>query len=144
MKGSLHTDKLMAEVVRTDTRIRTVRRISQVLVMDVSTYPKPLFITDAALNTFPTLDETLDIAQSAIELAQALGIHAPEVAILSAVGTITWKSPSTIDAASSRGRDRQLHRMTRMGSNAANRTSRHTKTQVSEEEAPCFNASWFR
>ena len=99
MKGSLHTDELMAEVVNKETGIRTARRISHVFIMDVPTYPKPLFITDAAVNIFPTLEDKVDIVQNAIELAQALGIKQPKVAILSAVETITSKMPSTIDAA---------------------------------------------
>jgi phosphate acetyltransferase len=99
MKGSLHTDELMAEVVNKDTGIRTARRISHVFIMDVPTYPKPLFITDAAVNIFPTLEDKVDIVQNAIDLAQALRIERPKVAILSAVETITSKMPSTIDAA---------------------------------------------
>ncbi len=99
MKGSLHTDELMAEVVNKETGIRTARRISHVFIMDVPTYLKPLFITDAAVNIFPTLEDKVDIVQNAIELAQALGIKQPKVAILSAVETITSKIPSTIDAA---------------------------------------------
>ena len=99
MKGSLHTDELMAEVVNKETGIRTARRISHVFIMDVPTYPKPLFITDAAVNIFPTLEDKVDIVQNAIELAQALGVKQPKVAILSAVETITSKIPSTIDAA---------------------------------------------
>ncbi|HXR20295.1 MAG TPA: phosphate acetyltransferase [Steroidobacteraceae bacterium] len=99
MKGSLHTDELMAEVVRKDTGLRTARRISHVFVMDVPTYAKPLLITDAAVNIFPTLEDKADIVQNAIGLAQALGIAQPKVAILSAVETITSKIPSTIDAA---------------------------------------------
>jgi phosphate acetyltransferase len=99
MKGSLHTDELMAEVVHKDTGIRTVRRISHVFIMDVPTYPKPLFITDAAVNIFPTLEDKVDIVQNAIDLTHALRIERPKVAILSAVETITSKMPSTIDAA---------------------------------------------
>jgi len=99
MKGSLHTDELLAEVVRADTGIRTARRISHVFVMDVPTYPKPLFITDAAVNLFPTLEDKVDIVQNAIDLTHALGLKMPKVAILSAVETITSKIPSTIDAA---------------------------------------------
>jgi phosphate acetyltransferase len=99
MKGSLHTDELLAEVVNKDTGIRTARRISHVFIMDVPTYPKPLFITDAAVNIFPTLEDKADIVQNAIDLAQALRIDRPKVAILSAVETITSKIPSTIDAA---------------------------------------------
>jgi phosphate acetyltransferase len=99
MKGSLHTDELMAEVVNRESGIRTARRISHVFIMDVPTYPKPLFITDAAVNLFPTLEDKVDIVQNAIDLAHALGLQAPKVAILSAVETITSKIPSTIDAA---------------------------------------------
>jgi len=99
MKGSLHTDELMAEVVRKDTGIRTARRLSHVFIMDVPTYAKPLFITDAAINIEPTLEDKVDIVQNAIELAQALGIKTPKVAILSAVETINSKIRSTVDAA---------------------------------------------
>jgi phosphate acetyltransferase/phosphate butyryltransferase len=99
MKGSLHTDELMIEVVNRETGIRTARRISHVFVMDVPAYPKPLFITDAAVNLLPTLEEKVDIVQNAIDLAHALGVVRPKVAILSAVETITSKIPSTIDAA---------------------------------------------
>ncbi|MFM0644252.1 bifunctional enoyl-CoA hydratase/phosphate acetyltransferase [Paraburkholderia bryophila] len=99
MKGSLHTDELLEEVVRKDTGIRTERRLSHVFIMDVPTYPKPLFITDAAVNIFPTLEQKADIVRNAIELAHALGIALPKVAVLSALETVTSKIPSTLDAA---------------------------------------------
>jgi phosphotransacetylase len=99
MKGSLHTDELMAEVVRRETGLRTDRRVSHVFVMDVPTYHKPLLITDAAVNIFPTLDDKRDLVQNAIDFVRALGIDRPKVAILSAVETVTSKIPSTIDAA---------------------------------------------
>lgn len=99
MKGSLHTDELLEAVVRHETGIRTERRISHVFVMDVATYPKPLLITDAAVNIAPGLDDKADIVANAIELAQALGIDRPKVAILSAVETVTSRIPSTIEAA---------------------------------------------
>ena len=99
MKGSLHTDELMAEVVRKDTGLRTERRISHVFIMDVPTYPKPLAVTDAAINIFPDLETKVDIVQNAIDMAHALGREQPKVAILSAVETVTPKIPSTIDAA---------------------------------------------
>jgi len=99
MKGSLHTDELLAEVVRKDTGLRTERRISHVFCMDVPAYHKPLFITDAAVNIFPSLEDKVDIVKNAIELAQALGIKEPKIAILSAVETVNPKIPSTIDAA---------------------------------------------
>ncbi|HSA79359.1 MAG TPA: bifunctional enoyl-CoA hydratase/phosphate acetyltransferase [Geminicoccaceae bacterium] len=99
MKGSLHTDELMAEVVRKDKGLRTERRISHVFIMDVPTYPKPLGVTDAAINIFPDLGTKVDIVQNAIDMAQALGREMPKVAILSAVETVTPRIPSTIDAA---------------------------------------------
>ena len=99
MKGSLHTDELMAAVVAKEGGLRTARRVSHVFVMDVPTYAKLLLITDAAVNILPSLDDKADIAANAIELAQALGIATPKVAILSAVETVTAKLPSTIEAA---------------------------------------------
>ena len=99
MKGSLHTDELMAEVVKRDTGLRSARRVSHVFIMDVPTYHKPLLITDAAVNILPTLDDKVDIVQNAVDLARALGIEVPKVAILSAVETVTSKIPSTVEAA---------------------------------------------
>jgi phosphate acetyltransferase len=99
MKGSLHTDELMAEVVRKEGGLRTERRISHVFIMDVPTYAKPLAVTDAAINIAPDLETKVDIVQNAIEMAHALGRELPKVAILSAVETVTPKIPSTIDAA---------------------------------------------
>jgi phosphotransacetylase/acyl dehydratase len=99
MKGSLHTDELMHEVVARDTGLATERRISHVFVTDVPTYPRPLFITDAAINIAPDLDDKRDIVQNAIDLARVLGIESPRVAILSAVETVTPALRSTLDAA---------------------------------------------
>lgn len=99
MKGSLHTDELMAAVVSRDGGLRTGRRISHVFVMDVPTYHKVLIITDGAINIAPTLEDKLDICQNAIDLAISLGLEKPKVAILAAVETVTSKMPATIDAA---------------------------------------------
>jgi len=99
MKGSLHTDELMSAVVPSATGLRTERRISHVFAMDVPTYPRPLFITDAAINIYPTLEDKVDILKNAIQLAQALNIAQPKVAILSAVETVNPKIQATIDAA---------------------------------------------
>jgi phosphate acetyltransferase len=99
MKGSLHTDELLSEVVKRDTGIRTGRRISHVFVMDVPEYPHTLFITDAAVNIAPDLTVKHDIIQNAIDLHVGLGLGTPRVAILSAVETVTVSIPSTIEAA---------------------------------------------
>ncbi|MBS1139444.1 MAG: phosphate butyryltransferase [Proteobacteria bacterium] len=99
MKGSLHTDELMGEVVARANGLRTNRRISHVFLMDVPTYPRPLMITDAAINIAPTLEDKVDIIQNAIDLAHIIGIPEPKVAILSAVETVNPKIQSTLDAA---------------------------------------------
>ena len=99
MKGSLHTDELMAAVVSRDGGLRTARRISHVFVMDVPTYHKVLIVTDGAINIAPTLEDKVDICQNAIDLAVSLGCEWPKVAILAAVETVTSKMPATIDAA---------------------------------------------
>jgi phosphate acetyltransferase len=99
MKGSLHSDELLREVAAREGGLRTGRRISHVFIMDVPTYPHPLFITDAAVNIAPDLDDKRDIIQNAIDLHRGLGLGPPRVAILSAVETVTPKIPSTIEAA---------------------------------------------
>src|SRR5208282_2212355 len=100
MKGAVHTDELMHAVVDGDDRgLRTARRISHVFAIDAPGYPRPLFVTDAAINVYPTLADKRDIIQNAIDLVHALGIAEPRVAILSAVETVTEKIRSTLDAA---------------------------------------------
>ena len=99
MKGSLHTDELMAAIVSREGGLRTGRRISHVFIMDVPTYHKVLVVTDAAINIAPTLEDKADICQNAIDLVISLGLEKPKVAILAAVETVTTKMPATIDAA---------------------------------------------
>jgi phosphate acetyltransferase len=99
MKGSLHTDELMAAVVARDSGIRTERRLSHCFVMDVPGHEDPLIITDAAVNIAPTLQDKIDIVQNAIDLAQAAGFPEVRVAILSAMETVNPKLLSTIEAA---------------------------------------------
>jgi phosphate acetyltransferase len=99
MKGSLHTDELMGEVVRRDTGLRTARRVSHCFVMDVPSYAETLIVTDAAVNIAPTLADKVDIIQNAIDLAHALQFKEVRVAILSAMETVNPSVPSTIEAA---------------------------------------------
>ncbi len=99
MKGSLHTDELMGAVVRTGTGLRTERRISHAFIMDVPTLNQALIVTDAAINIFPTLEDKIHIVQNAIDLAHALGLEQPKVAILSAMETVNPKIQSTVEAA---------------------------------------------
>ncbi|MDE8343530.1 MAG: bifunctional enoyl-CoA hydratase/phosphate acetyltransferase [Acidocella sp.] len=99
MKGALHTDELLHEVMQAQTGLRTGRRLSHVYVMDVPAYSRPLLVTDAAINIAPSLEDKLSIVQNAIDLAHTLGIATPRVAILAAVETINPAMPATLDAA---------------------------------------------
>lgn len=99
VKGSLHTHELLAAVVAPQSKLKTDRRISHVYVMDLPAYPKPLIVTDAAINIAPTLDHKRDICQNAIDLFHAVGMAEPLVAVLAAVETINAKMPATLDAA---------------------------------------------
>jgi phosphate acetyltransferase len=99
MKGSLHTDEVMAAVVRRDGGLRTARRVSHCFIMDVPGHENVLIISDAAINIAPTLAEKIDIVQNAIELGHALRFDEVRVAILSAMETVNPKVPSTLEAA---------------------------------------------
>lgn len=99
MKGSLHTDELLEALVDGDTGLRTDRRMSHVFILDVPSYPRPLFISDAAINITPDLATKKDIVQNAIDCALALGVVEPRVAVLAAVETVHPKMPATVDAA---------------------------------------------
>ena len=99
MKGSLHTDELLKPGMQRDTGLRTARRISHVFIMDTPAYARTLLITDAAINVTPELEDKVDIVQNAIDLAHALGIPEPKVALLSAIETVNPKIKSTLDAA---------------------------------------------
>jgi phosphate acetyltransferase len=100
MKGSLHTDELLAAAFDRETGLRTDRRMSHVFILDVPTYPRPLFVSDAAINIAPDLATKKDIVQNAIDCAHALGVPEPRVAILAAVETVHPGMIATTDAAS--------------------------------------------
>ncbi|MDR5740926.1 phosphate acetyltransferase [Caballeronia sp. LZ016] len=99
MKGSLHTDELMAAVVAREGGLRTARRVSHCFLMDVPGHENVLLITDAAINIAPTLADKVDILQNAIDLGHALRMPEVRVAILSAMETVNPKVPSTLEAA---------------------------------------------
>jgi phosphotransacetylase len=99
MKGSLHSDEFLSAVLSRENGLRTGRRISHVYLVDLPAYHKGLIVTDAAINIAPTLEDKVDICQNAIDLAIALGIERPKVAILGAVETVSSKMPATVDAA---------------------------------------------
>jgi phosphate butyryltransferase len=99
MKGNLHSDDLLGQVVKRDGGLRGKRRISHAFVLDVPTRPDPIIISDAAINIAPDLATKVDITQNAIDLARACGMEQPRVAVLSAVETVNPNIPSSMDAA---------------------------------------------
>ncbi len=99
MKGALHTDEFMGAIVGRQSGLRTERRMSHAWVMDVPTYPRPLIITDSALNIRPDLSAKADIARNAIDLLHAMGVETPRLAVLSATEEINPQIQSTLDAA---------------------------------------------
>lgn len=99
MKGNIHSDELLGQVVKKEGGLRTSRRISHVFVLDVPTLDSLLFITDAAINIAPDLTTKVDIVQNGIDLARACGIPTPKVGILAAVETVNVAMPATLDAA---------------------------------------------
>jgi phosphate butyryltransferase len=99
MKGALHSDELLHEIIKREGGLRTKRRLSHVFVLDAPGLPHLLLVTDAAINILPDLMTKADIVQNAIDLARAIGIARPKVAIMSAVETVNPAIPSSLDAA---------------------------------------------
>ena len=100
MKGSLHTDELMARRgAHARPACAPTRRISHCFVMDVPGHADPLIITDAAVNIAPTLEDKVDIVQNAIDLAHALGFPRCGSRSCRRWRRSIPKVPSTIEAA---------------------------------------------
>jgi phosphotransacetylase/acyl dehydratase len=99
MKGNVHSDELLVQIVRKEGGLRGPRRISHAFLLDVPTLDHLLIISDAAINIAPDLVTKVDIVQNAIDLAIACGLSDPRVGILSAVETVNPNIPSTLDAA---------------------------------------------
>lgn len=100
MKGNIHTDAFMHALLDKERGLRLPgRRVSHVFVTDIPTYPKLLYITDAAINIAPDLNAKAQILQNAVELFHLLGVETPKVAVLSAIETVNPAIASTLDAA---------------------------------------------
>ncbi len=98
MKGSLHTDALMAAVVNKDTGLRGSSRISHAFVFDLPRYHKLLALADCVVNIAPDLKTKKDILGNALGLLQKLGIAQPKVGIVAAVEVVNPSIPATLDA----------------------------------------------
>jgi len=99
MKGQLHTDAFMLGILRRESGLRTMRRLTHVFHMTVPGSGRTLLITDAAVNVAPDVNTRVQALKNAVELARSLGIDEPRVAVLSATEEITEKMPSSVEAA---------------------------------------------
>lgn len=97
MKGHIHTDTFLHPILLHHLQGR--KRISHVFLADLKTYPKLLYITDAAINISPDLPTKMHIVQNAVDFSRLLGVEQPRVAALSAVEVVNPAIASTIDAA---------------------------------------------
>jgi phosphate acetyltransferase len=99
MKGSLHSDVFLRNVLRREAKLHAARLLSHCALVSVPTYARRFVISDAALNIAPDTDQKRDICQNAIGFARALGIAIPKVAVLAAIETVNTKMPATVDGA---------------------------------------------
>jgi phosphate acetyltransferase len=98
VQGGIPTAEFLLPIVGSEG-LRTVRRLSHVLYMDVPSYPRPFVISDMMVNIEPTLEDKIDIVQNAIDFAHIMGVPEPKVAILAGIDSVTPKMRATLDAA---------------------------------------------
>ncbi|MCF6462306.1 phosphate butyryltransferase [Clostridium sp. Cult1] len=98
MKGLIDTSIIMKQVLDKEIGLRTGKIISHVAVFDVNTYHKIFFVTDAAMNISPDLDQKKGIIENSVELAHALGIDIPKIAVVAAKEKVSPKMEATVHA----------------------------------------------
>jgi phosphate acetyltransferase len=138
MKGSLHSDEIMAAVVKRETGLRTSRRVSHCFIMDVPAIDRVVIITDAAVNIFPTLEDKVHIVQNAIDLAHALGMPHPgwRSSRRWRRSTRRCRRPSRPQAAVQDGRARPDHRRPARRTARARQRDRPRRRQDQEDHSP--------
>ena len=98
MKGLIDTSIIMKQVLDKEIGLRTGKIISHVAVFDVNTYHKIFLVTDAAMNISPDLDQKKGIIENSVELAHALGIDIPKIAVVAAKEKVSPKMEATVHA----------------------------------------------
>ena len=99
VKGHIHTDVLMKEVLKREYNLLGKTRLSHIWHMTVEKDDKPLIITDGALNVLPNVKTKMHILKNAINFSNRIGISRPKVSVLSATEEILESVPSSLDAA---------------------------------------------
>jgi phosphate acetyltransferase len=99
VKGHIHTDVLMKEVLKREYNLLGKTRLSHIWHMTVAKDDKPLIITDGALNVLPNVKTKMHILKNVINFSNRIGISRPKVAVLSATEEVLESIPSSLDAA---------------------------------------------
>ncbi|MDC1137931.1 bifunctional enoyl-CoA hydratase/phosphate acetyltransferase [Candidatus Pelagibacter sp.] len=99
VKGHIHTDVLMKEVLKREYNLLGKTRLSHIWHMTVEKEGKPLIITDGALNVLPNVKTKMHILKNVINFSNRIGISRPKVAVLSATEEVLESVPSSLDAA---------------------------------------------
>jgi phosphate acetyltransferase len=99
VKGHIHTDVLMKEVLKREYNLLGKTRLSHIWHMTVEKDDKPLIITDGALNVLPNVKTKMHILKNVINFSNRIGISRPKVAVLSATEEVLESVPSSLDAA---------------------------------------------
>ena len=99
VKGHIHTDVLMKEVLKREYNLLGKTRLSHIWHMTVEKDDKPLIITDGALNVLPNVKTKMHILKNVINFSNRIGISRPKVAVLSATEEVLDSVPSSLDAA---------------------------------------------
>ncbi len=98
MKGLLDTAVLLKAVLDKENGLRTDSQLSHVMIYDVPSYHKFIYLTDGGMNIDPTLDEKVKIVKNAVDVAKALGVETVKVACIAAKEKVNEKMPATVDA----------------------------------------------
>ena len=99
VKGHIHTDVLMKEVLKREYNLLGKTRLSHIWHMTIEKDDKPLIITDGALNVLPNVKTKMHILKNVINFSNRIGISRPKVAVLSATEEVLESVPSSLDAA---------------------------------------------
>lgn len=100
MKGKCGTDVFLRGILDREKGLRGPGLLSHVAIFEVNTYPKPLFMSDAAMNVNPDLAQKVEITRNAIRAAQRLGVPVPKVALIAAAERVDPEHmPCTVHAA---------------------------------------------
>ena len=99
VKGHIHTNVLMKEVLKREYNLLGKTRLSHIWHMTVEKDDKPLIITDGALNVLPNVKTKMHILKNVINFSNRIGISKPKVAVLSATEEVLDSVPSSLDAA---------------------------------------------